>query len=150
MLLMEELQNQSAISMIGVTVLIVLALSLPRPTLLAAELAGAPSPTAVKECLSKSASDECLDKLFRAALEAKSPAQLLQLIQQYEESDSGLRLSCHPVVHALGREIFRLKGNIHDSFAAYDQTCHSGCYHGAVERFLPGDGPQPDWNRRRG
>ena len=43
------------------------------------------------------------------------------------------------MVHAIGRETFRLKGTIHDSFAACDETCHSGCYHGSVERFLLGD-----------
>ena len=95
--------------------------------------------TDVKECIAKPGNDECLDQLFRAALEKHSPAEVLQSIQQYEEEDAGLRLACHPVVHALGREIFRVKGNIHDAFLACDQTCHSGCYHGAVERFLRGD-----------
>jgi hypothetical protein len=127
---------------IGVTASVILALSLPGPRPLAAELAATPPLGAVKECLDKPDGDACLDKLFREALQTQSPAQLLQLIQQYQNTDPGLRLSCHPVVHALGREIFRLKGNIHDSFAACDQTCHSGCYHGAVERFLRGDSEQ--------
>ena len=64
---------------------------------------------------------------------------MLQLIERFEAEDPELRRDCHPVVHAIGRETFRLKGNIHDSFSACDQTCHSGCYHGSVERFLRGD-----------
>jgi len=108
-------------------------------SLLAAE---APPATALKACLGKPGSDQCLDRLYREALGTQSPAQLLQSLQKYQDTDPGLRLSCHPVVHALGREIFRVKGNIHDSFSACDQTCHSGCYHGAVERFLRGDGTQ--------
>lgn len=108
----------------------------------AAEPASTPPLAALKECLAKPlpANNECLELLFRAALEQHSPAEMLRLVERYEDEDAGLRLACHPVVHALGREIFRVKGNIHDSFQACDQTCHSGCYHGAVERFLRGDG----------
>jgi len=110
----------------------------------AAELPPPAPPLAeLKECLAKPGNDECLERLFRAALEQRPPADLLQSIQRYEEEDAGLRLACHPVVHALGREIFRIKGNIHDAFLACDQTCHSGCYHGAVERFLRGDSKAP-------
>ena len=100
---------------------------------------GLPSLTAAKECLKDARSTECLDNLFREALKNHTTADVLQLIQRFEAEDPELRRDCHPVVHAIGRETFRLKGNIHDSFSACDQTCHSGCYHGAVERFLRGD-----------
>ena len=82
---------------------------------------------------------ECLDKLFRDALKNHSTLEVLQLVQRFEAEDPEFRRDCHPVVHAIGRETYRLKGNIHDSFSACDQTCHSGCYHGSVERFLRGD-----------
>jgi hypothetical protein len=98
-----------------------------------------PSLTAMKECLKISSSTECLDHLFREALKSHTTADVLQLIERYEAEDPEFRRDCHPVVHAVGRETFRLKGNIHDSFSACDQTCHSGCYHGSVERFLRGD-----------
>src|SRR5215813_10903651 len=103
----------------------------------------APPLDALKACLAKAGNDECLELLYRAELEKRSPAELLDSVRRYEEEDAGLRLACHPVVHALGREIFRVKGNIHDAFLACDQTCHSGCYHGAVERFLRGDSKAP-------
>jgi hypothetical protein len=77
--------------------------------------------------------------LFREMLKTHSTAQALELIRRFEKEDPELRRDCHPVVHAIGRETFRLKGNIHDSFSACDQTCHSGCYHGSVERFLRGE-----------
>src|SRR6185369_2915094 len=70
----------------------------------------------LKNCLAKPGNDECLETLYRDALEKHSPAELLQSVQRYEEEDAGLKLACHPVVHALGREIFRIKGNIHDAF----------------------------------
>jgi hypothetical protein len=98
-----------------------------------------PSPEAIKSCLETGQSAECLDNLFQAALRTHTTAEALQLIQRLEAEDTDLRRQCHPVVHSIGRETFRLKGNIHDSFAACDQTCHSGCYHGSVERFLRGD-----------
>ena len=84
-------------------------------------------------------SAECLDRLFREALTTHSTLDALALVQRYEAEDPEFRRDCHPIVHAIGRETYRLKGTIHDSFAACDQTCHSGCYHGSVERFLRGE-----------
>jgi hypothetical protein len=101
--------------------------------------AGLPTAAEIKACLKSTAGAECLDKLFREMLRTRSTAEALALIRRFEQEDPELRRDCHPVVHAVGRETFRLKGNIHDSFSACDQTCHSGCYHGSVERFLRGD-----------
>lgn len=100
---------------------------------------GLPSLAAIKNCLKDARGTECLDSLFREALKNHTTAEALEVIQRFEAEDPELRRDCHPVVHAIGRETFRLKGNIHDSFSACDQTCHSGCYHGSVERFLRGD-----------
>ena len=98
-----------------------------------------PSLAAIKACISLSNGAECLDKLFREALKQHTTLETLQLIQRYEKDDPELRRDCHPVVHAIGRETYRVKGTIHESFSACDQTCHSGCYHGSVERFLRGE-----------
>lgn len=98
-----------------------------------------PSIEAIKSCMNRAEGAECLDNLFRDAFKTHSTLEILQLIQRAEVEDADLRRDCHPVVHAIGRETFRVKGNIHDSFSACDQTCHSGCYHGSVERFLRGD-----------
>ena len=108
-------------------------------TIAAERDSGLPSVTAIKECLKTPKSAECLDNLFREALRNHSTAEALRMIDRLEAEDADLRRDCHPVVHAIGRETYRLKGNIHDAFMACDQTCHSGCYHGSVERFLRGD-----------
>ena len=80
----------------------------------------------LKQCLQKgNERDSCLDAIFRDFLKTHSTSEALSLIQNYENSDADLRLACHPLVHAIGRETFRLKGNIHDAFGACDQTCHS-------------------------
>jgi hypothetical protein len=98
-----------------------------------------PTAQAIKACLNSAAGAECLDQLFGEALKTHSTSELMQLIQRLEQDDPELRRDCHPVVHAIGRETYRIKGNIHESFSACDQTCHSGCYHGSVERFLRGE-----------
>lgn len=99
----------------------------------------APSAAALNACLGRGEQDGCLDQHFREFLRTHSTADALALVRRYQETDWRLRLGCHPVVHAIGRETFRLKRTIHDAFSACDQTCHSGCYHGVVERFLRGD-----------
>ena len=98
-----------------------------------------PAAQAIKSCLNNIRGAECLDQLFGEALKQHSTLELMQLIQRLENEDPEIRRDCHPVVHAIGRETYRIKGNIHDSFSACDQTCHSGCYHGSVERFLRGE-----------
>src|SRR5262249_5879927 len=100
---------------------------------------GLPSKAAIKDCLEGSQAAECLDRLFRQPLQRHTTTEALRWVQRLEAEDPDIKRMCHPVVHAIGRETFRLKGNIHDSFAACDQTCHSGCYHGSVERFLRGE-----------
>jgi len=104
-----------------------------------ADESAVPSLAAIKACNSQPNSPECLDKLFRETLKIHTTLETLQLIQRYEKEDADLRRDCHPVVHAIGRETYRIKGTIHESFSACDQTCHSGCYHGSVERFLRGE-----------
>ena len=98
-----------------------------------------PAAQEIKSCLNNLRGAECLDQLFGEALKQHSTLELMQLIQRLEKEDPEIRRDCHPVVHAIGRETYRIKGNIHESFAACDQTCHSGCYHGSVERFLRGE-----------
>ncbi len=100
---------------------------------------------ALKDCLNRAGeSGKCLDGIFREFLKTHTAIQALAAIQKYEDADTGLRLSCHPVVHAIGREAFRLKGTVQGAFTACDQTCHSGCYHGAMERFLRGNAAGDD------
>ncbi|MGH7833342.1 MAG: hypothetical protein ACREQK_06840 [Candidatus Binatia bacterium] len=97
------------------------------------------SASALRDCLGKAASGNCLDQIFRDFLADRSTKEALAAIKRYQESDADLRLSCHVLVHSVGRESFRRPGTIHGAFSACDQTCHSGCYHGAVERFLWGE-----------
>jgi hypothetical protein len=114
---------------------------------LVAPASALPSAQALKSCMDSRNGAECLDNLFRAALKQHSTLEALQLVQGFEINDEQIRRDCHPIVHAIGRETYRIKGNIHDSFNACDQTCHSGCYHGSVERFLRGDNIYAEINK---
>ncbi len=95
-----------------------------------------PSPAALRACQATPRPDECLDGLFRPYLAGHSTTDALRLIEQYSAEHADLRVGCHPIVHAVGRETFRVRGSVHAGFAACDGTCHSGCYHGVIERFL--------------
>ncbi len=109
-----------------------------------------PSAAALKSCASSRNGAECMDNLFREALKKHSTLEALQLIQRLGDDDPDIRRDCHPIVHAIGRETYRIKGNIHNSFSACDQTCHSGCYHGSVERFLRGENIYAEVNKHPG
>ena len=101
--------------------------------------AALPSAAALRDCMNDRNGAECLDNLFGEALKKNSTPEVLQHVQRLSDENQDIRRDCHPIVHAIGRETFRAKGNIHESFSACDQTCHSGCYHGSVERFLRGE-----------
>ncbi|MBI3442310.1 MAG: hypothetical protein HY007_00885 [Candidatus Sungbacteria bacterium] len=94
----------------------------------------------IKACMVKPVQQigMCYDALFHAFLKTNTTADALKIVAHYEDADPQLRYACHPVVHAIGRETFAKLHTVHDSFAACDQTCHSGCYHGAMERFIRG------------
>ena len=100
-----------------------------------------PSLKSIQECLAKTGEiGNCLDKLFGDFFDkGGTTAEALAAARKYENEDTNFRYSCHPVMHAIGRETFQRHPNVSDSFQLCDQTCHSGCYHGAMERFLRGD-----------
>ncbi|HWP58837.1 MAG TPA: hypothetical protein VNL14_13175 [Candidatus Acidoferrales bacterium] len=95
---------------------------------------------ALENCLRQGReSARCLDSVFAEWLSRSTAEEALALIRTRQANDHEFRLVCHPVVHALGRALFQRAGTIHDAFKACDPTCHSGCYHGVVERFLWGE-----------
>jgi len=103
--------------------------------------ANAPALLSVKNCLGQAGkTGECLDALFGKFFdEGGTTGEALAQTREWEASDTDFRYSCHPVMHAIGRETFRRHPTVLESFQQCDQTCHSGCYHGAMERFLRGN-----------
>jgi len=50
------------------------------------------------------------------------------------ESNGGSTRDCHQEAHAIGRDGYKIFGE--KAFQECDASCHSGCYHGAMEGFL--------------
>lgn len=72
--------------------------------------------------------EEKLEKALKKIGIEKAMAKLI------EESGGGSVYDCHQEAHAIGRigySIFKEK-----AFAECNASCHSGCYHGAMEIFL--------------
>jgi hypothetical protein len=51
-----------------------------------------------------------------------------------EESGGGSSYDCHQEAHNIGRIGYELVGE--EAFSQCNASCHSGCYHGAMENFL--------------
>lgn len=54
------------------------------------------------------------------------------------ESGSGSAFDCHQAAHTIGRVGYKAEGS--KIFQSCDYSCHSGCYHGAMESFLQDKG----------
>jgi hypothetical protein len=94
----------------------------------------------LKDCLSKGVGAAvCMEPLFREHLKSHTTLETLTLLRCYIDADDGIKEGCHPVSHAIGRETFGVQRTVDGSFTACDATCMSGCYHGAMERFLRGE-----------
>ena len=116
-------------------------INIPSPTqIVAGNKITAPALSEIKNCLGGEKVGDCLDGLFKTFFDnGGTTVEALAALNKYESDDSNFRLACHPVIHAVGRETFIKHPTVHDAFAQCDQTCHSGCYHGAMERFLRGN-----------
>lgn len=99
---------------------------------------------ALTECFKTADMEKCLAPFVSRYLDTFSAKEVLAELNAIQGVDPAVRNSCHPVVHVIGREVYKREGNIPDSFARCDQTCHSGCYHGAMERFLRGEAVYAD------
>ena len=98
--------------------------------------------TKILACLGQGAAQPaCLDALFTPYFASHTTHDALALLQCLEDHDNGILGNCHPVAHSIGRITFLKQQSVDKSFAACEATCHSGCYHGAMERFLRGDAP---------
>lgn len=95
--------------------------------------------SAITDCRQSRDVTRCLEVFFREFFKKNATKTALQKIDELQKGNTEVRLLCHEIVHAVGRQTFAKEKTIHDSFTACDQTCHSGCYHGAMERFLRGE-----------
>jgi len=78
----------------------------------------------------------CYDKFIGDYVGDKTVKNLLSDLEMSRSTSSSMENSCHPVAHAIGRYSLTKHGNVGDAFEACDYTCHSGCYHGVMERLF--------------
>jgi hypothetical protein len=86
----------------------------------------------------------CIQPAIAVYLQTHTTKEALATLQCFADADAKLASSCHPISHAIGRETFVVHKTIESSFAACNQTCISGCFHGVMERFLRGDDASGD------
>lgn len=82
---------------------------------------------------------KCMDKFMDEYMSSKTTRETLADLEVARSENTEIENNCHPIAHAIGRNTYKAKGNIGDAFEACDQTCHSGCYHGVMERLFYGD-----------
>ena len=83
----------------------------------------------------------CMDTVAGSLLQTRDTRELLAELDELGKQDSQVLIQCHPIVHAIGRMSYKLSGNVGDAFQLCDHTCHSGCFHGIMERVFVPDQP---------
>lgn len=82
----------------------------------------------------------CMDGISGILLESKSAKELLAELDDLGKTDSSILVQCHPITHSVGRSLYKKLSeegkHIADVFQQCDHTCHSGCFHGAMERLF--------------
>ncbi len=92
---------------------------------------------------SKREQERCYDNFIKDKMNFKTTKELLQEMDEAANNNDNLRLSCHDFAHAIGRNTYRKFNNsIPAAFSQCVQTCHAGCYHGAIQSFFLGDNYQ--------
>ncbi len=83
---------------------------------------------------------KCMDGVTENLLKEKSAKELLLELEEIGKEDSDVLYYCHPITHSIGRMLYKKlsEENKHlgDVFQECDHTCHSGCFHGAMERVF--------------
>lgn len=91
------------------------------------------------DCLDNEDSQKCMDDFILNYSQSREIKDILAESENARLINSSFEASCHPITHSIGRVTFQKFGNVGDAFEACDQSCHSGCYHGVMERLFYGD-----------
>ena len=87
---------------------------------------------------------KCMDEYTKQLLASFGTKDVLRLLQRGMDSDSTMLIQCHDMAHAIGRQTLVSAGKVDAAFDSCDQTCHSGCYHGVMERVFIPEGANAD------
>ncbi len=88
---------------------------------------------------------KCMDGITESLLEKKSAIDLLAELDNLGKEKSEILIQCHPIAHSIGRMLYKKLSeddkHLGDVFQECDHTCHSGCFHGSMERVFFSDEP---------
>jgi len=94
----------------------------------------------IKDCFSQTEYKTCLDNFVTKLGDSGSTTkEMLAAMEAARTQDTQIENQCHDIAHAIGRYTYKKYTNIGDAFNACDQSCHSGCYHGVMERMFYSD-----------
>lgn len=94
----------------------------------------------IKDCFSQTDPKKCLDNFVEGySKNYPETKAILNAMEVARTQDAGIENDCHNIAHAIGRYTYKKYNNIGDAFNACDQSCHSGCYHGVMERMFYSD-----------
>lgn len=111
------------------------------------DISQVPAFSKVVECIGTGTNEhKCLDEFIQKQASKYDTKGLLHQLELARSQNSNVENSCHPVAHAIGRYSYTKYGNVGDAFQQCDYTCHSGCYHGVMERLFFDDSHETDTN----
>lgn len=96
----------------------------------------------IQDCLSDTTWDnvnQCYDNFVKNFAQGKTVKQVLAAMESARSQSTSLENGCHPIAHAIGRYTLGQYKNVGDAFDQCDYSCHSGCYHGVMERMFYSD-----------
>lgn len=79
---------------------------------------------------------KCLDNFVVNGIGNRTVLQILAELEIARTKSQDIENSCHPIAHAIGRYALVKHKNLGDAFQSCDFSCHSGCYHGVMERMF--------------
>lgn len=81
----------------------------------------------------------CFRRILEPQLETLGPRALLSELDRLQGESAPFKSSCHDMAHVLGRHWIARGRSVAQGFQEGSNVCHSGFYHGMVERVIRGD-----------
>ena len=93
-------------------------------------------------CVTKAEAGErfaCFRVLLHPRLDAQGPRAVLQDLDTLQTANASFGAYCHEMAHILGRYWIAKGRSLLDGLREGSSVCHSGFYHGMVERVIQGE-----------
>lgn len=101
-----------------------------------------PSLTELESCLKRESFEgrlSCYRPVLESHLAARGPRTVLADLDVLQQTQATFAAHCHDLAHVLGRYWIARGGTVAAGFMEGSNVCHSGFFHGMVERVIRGD-----------